>query len=76
MGVNVDLGPGGRAELVVPEGYVASVFAEGLASPRFMAVASDGTLVVADPGANRMVAIPDRDRDGMRRRARRGRQWV
>jgi glucose/arabinose dehydrogenase len=65
MGVNVDLGPGGRAELVVPEGYVASVYAQGLASPRFMAVAVDGTLVVADPGADRVVALPDRDRDGV-----------
>ena len=37
VGVSADLGPGGRAELVVPEGYEASVFAEGLATPRFMA---------------------------------------
>jgi glucose/arabinose dehydrogenase len=65
MGVNVDLGAGGRAELVVPEGYVASVFAQGLASPRFMAVASDGTLVVADPSADRVVALPDSDGDGV-----------
>jgi glucose/arabinose dehydrogenase len=64
VGVNADLGPGGRAGLVVPEGYVASVFAEGLATPRFMAVASDGTLVVAERGADRVVALPDRDGDG------------
>ena len=64
MGVNVDLGAGGRAELVVPEGYVATVFAERLASPRFMAVSPDGTLVVAEQGADRVVALPDRDRDG------------
>jgi glucose/arabinose dehydrogenase len=65
MGVNVDLGPGGRADLVVPEGYVASVYAQGLASPRFLAVAADGTMVVADPGADRVVALQDRDRDGV-----------
>ena len=65
MGVNFDVGPGGRAELVVPDGYVASVFAEGLASPRFMAVAADGTLFVAERGADRVIALPDRDADGM-----------
>ncbi len=50
LGVNFDSGPGGRAELVVPEGYAASVFAEGLAGPRFMAVSPDGTLYVAERG--------------------------
>jgi glucose/arabinose dehydrogenase len=64
MGVNVDLGPGGRAELVVPDGYTAAVFAGGLASPRFMAVSPDGDLVVAERGADRILAFPDRDRDG------------
>ena len=64
VGVNPDLGPGGRADLVVPDGFIASVFAEGLATPRFMAVAADGTLVVAERGADRIVALPDRDGDG------------
>jgi glucose/arabinose dehydrogenase len=64
MGVDVDFGPGGRAELVVPDGYAASVFATGLSSPRFMAVSADGTLFVADPGAQRVVALPDRDANG------------
>ena len=64
VGVNADLGPGRRAELVVSNDYVASVFAEGLATPRFMAVAGDGTLVVAERGADRVVALPDRDGDG------------
>ncbi len=64
LGVDVDVGPGGRAELAVPDGYAAAIFAEGLVSPRFMAVAPDGTLVVADPGAQRVVALPDRDGDG------------
>ena len=59
VGVNA-----GRAELVVPEGYVASVFAEGLSTPWFMAVAPDGTLFVAERGGDRVVALPDRDGDG------------
>src|SRR6188508_2235741 len=65
LGVNFDSGPGGRAELIVPEGYVASVFAEGLAGPRFMAVSPDGILFVAERGADRIVALADDDRDGV-----------
>ena len=64
MGLNVDVGFGGRAELIIPDGYAVSVFAEGLASPRFMAVSADGVLFVAERGANRVVALPDRDADG------------
>jgi glucose/arabinose dehydrogenase len=64
MGVNVDIGGGGRADVAVPDGYTVSVFAEGLASPRFMAVSGDGVLFVAERGADRVVALPDRDRDG------------
>jgi len=63
-GVNADLGPGGRAELVVPDGYMSAVFAEGLATPRFMAVSPDGTLLVAERGADRILAFPDADLDG------------
>jgi glucose/arabinose dehydrogenase len=65
LGVNVDAPAGaGRAELQVPAGFVASVFAEGLDNPRFMAVGPDGTLFVAERGADRVVALPDADADG------------
>ena len=64
MGVNVDIGSGGLAELAVPDGYEVSVFAEGLAAPRFMDVSADGVLFVAERGADRIVALPDRDGDG------------
>jgi len=63
-GVNADVGPGGRAELVVPDGYKSAAFAEGVAVPRFMAVSPDGTLMVAERGADRILAFPDTDRDG------------
>ena len=62
--INVDIGSGGLAELVVPDEYEVSVFAEGLASPRFMDVSADGVLFVAERGADRIVALPDRDADG------------
>lgn len=63
-GVNFDTGPGGEARLAVPPGFEASVFASGLAGPRFMAVAPDGTLLAAERGADRVVALPDEDGDG------------
>jgi glucose/arabinose dehydrogenase len=64
IGVNVDIGSAGVAALVVPDEYEVSIFAEGLASPRFMDVSADGVLVVAERGADRIVALPDRDADG------------
>jgi glucose/arabinose dehydrogenase len=63
LGVNVDAGPGGRATLIVPDGYIAGVFSEGLVGPRFMAVSPDGVLFVAERGADRVVALPDTDAD-------------
>lgn len=65
LGVNVDAGSGGRAALVLPDGYAADVFAEGLDNPRFMDVSPDGTLFVAERGADRVVALPDADADGV-----------
>jgi glucose/arabinose dehydrogenase len=65
LGVNVDTGGGGRAELIPPDGYEADVFAEGLRGPRFMALSPDGILFVAERGADRVVALPDADGDGV-----------
>jgi glucose/arabinose dehydrogenase len=62
--VNLDAGPGGRAELTLPPGYAGTVFAEGLSNPRFMAVSPDGVLFVAERGADRVIALPDADGNG------------
>lgn len=56
--------PGGRSALVVPAGFTASVFAEGLAAPRFLAFGGDGRLVVAEGGRDRLVSLADTDGDG------------
>ncbi|HEX2221645.1 MAG TPA: PQQ-dependent sugar dehydrogenase [Candidatus Limnocylindria bacterium] len=63
-GINWDAGAGGRATLHLPAGHRAGVFAEGLSRPRFLALAPDGTLLVAERGADRVVALPDVDADG------------
>ncbi|MEA2026782.1 MAG: PQQ-dependent sugar dehydrogenase, partial [Chloroflexota bacterium] len=64
VGISLDRGLAGETALELPEGFEADVFASGLDHPRFMAVAADGTLFVAEPGENRVVALPDRDGDG------------
>lgn len=64
LGVNLDSGSGGRVELALPDGFSASVFAEELDNPRFIEVGPDGTVFVAERGADRVVALPDANRDG------------
>lgn len=56
--------PGGRSSLVVPPGFAASVFAEGLAAPRFLVFGTDGRLVVAEGGRDRLLSLADTDGDG------------
>ncbi len=63
-GVSFDTGQAEVGGIRVPDGYGIGAFAAGLAGPRFMAVAADGTLLVAERGADRVVALPDRDGDG------------
>jgi glucose/arabinose dehydrogenase len=64
MGMSFDRGAAGETAIQTPPGLSASVFASGLDRPRFMTVGPDGVLFVAEPGADRVVALPDRDGDG------------
>ena len=63
-------GPGVPIGVQVPAGFTIEVFAEGLATPRFIAFGPDGALYVAERGAftesgtGRIVALPDADSDG------------
>jgi glucose/arabinose dehydrogenase len=52
--------------LSVPRGYTVKVFhAGGLAKPRFFAWSPDSVLHVADKDAGTVIALPDRNRDGV-----------
>ena len=68
VGVSFAEGPPGPVPLDVPDGYRASIFAEGLDGPRFMAIGPTGpwtgVLFVAERGRDRVVALPDADGDG------------
>jgi glucose/arabinose dehydrogenase len=65
VGVNVDAGTGGEVHVELPDGYASTVFVSGLDNPRFMDVSPDGVLFIAERGANRVVALPDADGDGV-----------
>lgn len=56
--------PAQPAELTVPAGFKATVFASGLAGARLMAVSPDGVIYVALQGKGEVVALPDKDKDG------------
>jgi len=50
----------------IPEGFKADLFYMGMLSkPRFMAFGPDSVLFVANQGSNLVLALPDRDHDGV-----------
>ena len=51
--------------IALPDGFDISVFAEGLANPRMMALGPDGALYVVERARQRVVRLPDRDGDGI-----------
>jgi len=53
-----------EARITLPPGFTISVFASGFDRARFMAVDPRGTLLLSDPGAGKVLALPDADRDG------------
>ena len=51
--------------LNLPKGFPVSIFAVNFRRPRFMAFDANDVLHVADMGARTIVALPDRDGDGV-----------
>jgi glucose/arabinose dehydrogenase len=49
----------GDANLTLPAGFRADVFASGLDAPRFMTVGPDGALLVTERGSGNIVALRD-----------------
>ncbi len=50
--------------LTLPDGFSISVFARGLTAPRVLVEDPTGTLIVSDPKAGTVLALPDDDHDG------------
>jgi len=53
------------ADLVVPPGFRISVFASGLIGARLMTVSPEGVLLVARRRTHEVVALPDKNKDGL-----------
>ena len=56
--------PAQERSLTLPHGFRIEEFASGFGSTRFMTVDPAGTLLVSTPDQGRVVALPDRNRDG------------
>ena len=52
-------------DLVVPPGFKISVFASGLVGARLMTVSPEGVLLVARRRTHEVVALPDKNKDGI-----------
>jgi glucose/arabinose dehydrogenase len=61
----VSAGPAPAAPLRLPAGYVVHVFAGGVAGARDLVFSPGGTLLVSQPAAATVVALPDRDGNGV-----------
>ena len=57
--------PAVPAEIMVPPGFKATVFASDLQGARLMAVSPEGVLLVARRPRHEVVALPDRNKDGV-----------
>ncbi|MBI1279774.1 MAG: hypothetical protein GC179_16725 [Anaerolineaceae bacterium] len=53
------------ARLKAPQGFTVNVFASGLSRPRLMTVGDDGSLYVAEQGANEVSRLVDANGDGV-----------
>ncbi len=62
--VRVSTGPLPAIPLILPAGFVVHVFADGLGSPRDLVESPGGTILVSDPNAGLVYALPDRNRQG------------
>lgn len=54
-----------NAQLQVPDGFRVEVFAQGLSRPRWLAVASNGDVFVAESYDNRICLLRDANQDGV-----------
>ena len=50
--------------IALPPGFGISLYADGIRSPRMLAIGPDGELYAAERGAGRVIRMPDRDGDG------------
>ena len=59
-----------NATLEVPPGFKVNIFAQGLSNARWLAIAENGDVFVAEPAAGRVTLLRDADGDGIAEVAR------
>jgi len=52
-------------QLTIPQGFAMSTFASNLGGPRVMVFDSNGTMLASTPGSDEVVALPDKDNNGV-----------
>src|SRR5215475_4103812 len=52
-------------QLTLPAGFKISIFADKLDHPRYMALAPNGDIFVAESGSNKITVLRDTDKDGV-----------
>ncbi len=67
VGVTACSSPAAPTGLSLPPGFTITAFAQGLNQPRFITFGPDGTLFVAESGANRVIAFPNPSRNSVAR---------
>jgi glucose/arabinose dehydrogenase len=60
----ISIGRAPDMALTLPAGYVVHVFADSQGRARDLEFSPGGTLLVSNPGANTVTALPDKNRDG------------
>lgn len=50
---------------ILPNGFTIHLFSQGLGTPRDMVFSAGGVLLVSDPSANTVTALPDKNNDGV-----------
>ncbi len=59
------IAPGDETPIQLPGGFEGQIFARDLKGPRFITFSPEGVLHVAERGADRIVALPDANGDGL-----------
>lgn len=64
-GPTVSSGKVPNIPFVLPTGFTIHVFAENLGTPRDLVFSQNGTLLVSNPISNQVIALPDKNNDGV-----------
>lgn len=65
QGLTISKGDVPPISFSLPQGFVVHIYAKDLGTPRDLQFTPGGTLLVSDPSAGRIIALPDKNGDGV-----------